>query len=132
MNEYYLPYDSSTGTYPSITTRDEEVQLLTSAIIVGGRMVLLGNIGKTSCCGSAYVLGIYPTQKNDLIELIRRTRYSIFYFPGNWWNLRENEIAKELNKNLNGIVEISFHKTNEGLFMFVDILDVDKYWEWIE
>lgn len=132
MNEYYLPYDSSTATYPSVTTRDGEVQVFTSAIIVGGRMVLLGNIGKTSCCGSAYVLGIYPTQKDDLIELIRRTRYSIFYFPGNGWGLRENEIAQELNKNLNGMVEISFHKTNEGVFMFDDILDVDKYRAWVE
>lgn len=132
MNEYYFPYDLSIRTYPSVTTEDGEVQLLTSAIIVGGRIVLLGQIGKTSCCGSAYVLGIYPTQKNDLIELIRGVRYSIFYFPGNLWDFRENEIAQELNKNLNGIVEISFHKTNEGLFMFVDILDVDTYWEWIE
>lgn len=129
MNEYYLPYHPQTGAYPSVTTPDGEVHSFSSAIIINGRVILLGRIGKTSCCGSAYVVGIYS---NDLIELIRKARYSIFYFPGSMWDFRGNEISQELNKNLNGIVEISFHKTNEGMFMFVDILDVGKYWEWIE
>lgn len=128
---YNFPYYN--GIYTSIRLSNDGEEITAYYGIVFNEhcpTTIVGNIGKTACCGSSDVIGIPDISGTTLLELIRVTRtacFRIHYYLGGFENLSES--LQFVNAHLKGIAKVEnlTELTKHGqIWLSVEVKDEDK------
>jgi hypothetical protein len=128
---YEIPYHH--GSHPSFPLDGTEEKFVVYYTIIFreySTTTLVGNIGKTACCGSSDVMGLPSLSGEILLELIRLTRtacYRIHYYKSMYDNLTDG--LNFVNTRLKGVAkveEIPELSCYGQIWLSVDVQDTEK------